>query len=65
MAVATLNTGVLGGSLGLSFWDSFIVILIVNLFSDLLPAWTAAFGVTGLRMTTFSYVPHLTDNILC
>ncbi|KAL4894719.1 permease for cytosine/purines, uracil, thiamine, allantoin-domain-containing protein [Aspergillus ambiguus] len=54
MAVATLNTGTLGGAMGLSFWDSFIVILIVNLLSDLLPAWTAAFGLTGLRMTTFS-----------
>ena len=58
MAVATLNTGTLGGSMGLSFWDSFIVILIVNLFSDLIPAWTAAFGLTGLRMTTFSCVRH-------
>jgi hypothetical protein len=42
--------------MGLRFWDSFIVILVVNLISDLLPAWTAAFGLTGLRMTTFSYV---------
>lgn len=56
MAIATLNTGTLGVYMGLSFWDSFIVILVVNLFSDLLPAWTAAFGLTGLRMTTFSYV---------
>lgn len=56
MAVATLNVGSLGGSLGLGFWDCFIVILIVNLASDLLPAWTATFGLTGLRMTTFSYV---------
>jgi purine-cytosine permease-like protein len=56
MAVATLNIGSLGGALGLSFWDCFIVILIVNLASDLLPAWTAVFGLTGLRMTTFSYV---------
>lgn len=59
MAVATLNTGALGGSMGLSFWDCFVVILVVNLFSDLLPAWTAAFGLTGLRMTTFSYVSPL------
>lgn len=57
MAVATLNTGTLGCVMGLSFWDSFIIILIVNLLSDLLPAWTAAFGLTGLRMTTFSYAP--------
>ncbi|KAJ5166417.1 uncharacterized protein N7482_005198 [Penicillium canariense] len=54
MAVATLNIGSLGGSLGLGFWDCFIVILVVNLTSDLLPAWTATFGLTGLRMTTFS-----------
>ncbi|KAE8404974.1 permease for cytosine/purines, uracil, thiamine, allantoin-domain-containing protein [Aspergillus pseudonomiae] len=54
MAVATLTTGALGGPMGLKFWDSFIVILVVNLISDLLPAWTAAFGLTGLRMTTFS-----------
>jgi purine-cytosine permease-like protein len=56
MAVATLNIGSLGGALGLAFWDSFLVILLVNLASDLLPAWTATFGLTGLRMTTFSYV---------
>lgn len=42
--------------MGLSFWDSFIIILVVNLVTDLLPAWTAAFGLTGLRMTTFSSV---------
>ncbi|CAG8137441.1 unnamed protein product [Penicillium salamii] len=54
MAVATLNIGSLGGSLGLSFWDCFIIILVVNITSDLLPAWTAVFGLTGLRMTTFS-----------
>lgn len=59
MAIATLNTGSVGVSMGLSFWDCFIVILVVNLFSDLLPAWTAAFGLTGLRMTTFSYVREL------
>lgn len=56
MAVATLNIGSLGGSLGLGFWDCFLVILLVNLASDFLPAWTATFGLTGLRMTTFSYV---------
>lgn len=56
MAVATLNIGSLGGSLGLGFWDCFIIILIVNLASDLLPAWTATVGLTGLRMTTFSCV---------
>ncbi|CAP86583.1 Pc20g12540 [Penicillium rubens Wisconsin 54-1255] len=54
MAVATLNIGSLGGSLGLPFWDCFIVILIVNITSNLLPAWTSVFGLTGLRMTTFS-----------
>ncbi|KAJ5203909.1 uncharacterized protein N7498_004788 [Penicillium cinerascens] len=54
MAVATLNIGSLGGSLGLGFWDCFIIILVVNLASDLLPAWTATVGLTGLRMTTFS-----------
>ncbi|KAE8395999.1 permease for cytosine/purines, uracil, thiamine, allantoin-domain-containing protein [Aspergillus alliaceus] len=54
MAVATLTTGALGGPMGLRFGDSLIVILVVNLISDLLPAWTAAFGLTGLRMTTFS-----------
>jgi len=56
MAVATLNIGSLGGSLGLGFWDCFIIILVVNLASDLLPAWTATVGLTGLRMTTFSCV---------
>lgn len=56
MAVATLNIGSLGGALGLPFWDSFAVILVINVVSNLLPAWTAAFGLTGLRMTTFSYV---------
>ncbi|KAJ5674699.1 uncharacterized protein N7477_004633, partial [Penicillium maclennaniae] len=57
MAVATLNIGSLGGgSLGLGFWDCFIIILIVNLLSDLLSAWTAIVGLTGLRMTTFSCV---------
>lgn len=55
MAVATLNIGSLGGALGLSFWDCFIIILVVNITSDLLPAWTAVFGLTGLRMTTVSY----------
>lgn len=54
MAVATLNVGSLGGSLGLPFWDSFAVILVINVVSNMLPAWTAAFGLTGLRMTTFS-----------
>ncbi|KAJ5521220.1 hypothetical protein N7527_005335 [Penicillium freii] len=54
MAVATLSIGSLGGSLGLPFWDCFIVILIVNITSNLLPAWTSVFGLTGLRMTTFS-----------
>ncbi|KAL3465571.1 permease for cytosine/purines, uracil, thiamine, allantoin-domain-containing protein [Aspergillus heterothallicus] len=54
MAVATLNVGSLGGVLGLPFWDSFAVILTINIVSNLLPAWTAAFGLTGLRMTTFS-----------
>ncbi|KAJ5533493.1 hypothetical protein N7494_010045 [Penicillium frequentans] len=54
MAIATLNIGSLGGSMGLAFWDCFIVIVVVNLFSDLLPAWTATAGLTGLRMTTFS-----------
>ncbi|KAL3474625.1 permease for cytosine/purines, uracil, thiamine, allantoin-domain-containing protein [Aspergillus californicus] len=54
MAVATLNVGSLGGSLGLPFWDSFAVILTINIVSNMLPAWTAAFGLTGLRMTTFS-----------
>jgi purine-cytosine permease-like protein len=54
MAVATLNVGSLGGVLGLPFWDSFAVILTINVVSNLLPAWTAAFGLTGLRMTTFS-----------
>ncbi|OOF91587.1 hypothetical protein ASPCADRAFT_399920 [Aspergillus carbonarius ITEM 5010] len=54
MAVATLNIGALGGSYGLGFWESFIVILLVNLIGDILPAWTATFGLSGLRMTTFS-----------
>ena len=42
--------------MGLSFWDCFIVILVVNLVTDLIPAWTSVFGLTGLRMTTFRYV---------
>lgn len=54
MAVATLSTGMVGGALGLAFWDSFAIIVVVNLISCLLPAWTASFGLTGLRMTTFS-----------
>ena len=53
-AVATLSTGMVGPSMGLDFWSSFAVILITNIFSCLLPAWTATFGLTGLRMTTFS-----------
>jgi purine-cytosine permease-like protein len=53
-AVATLNTGMVGGNMGLSFWHCFTIILTVNIFSCLLPAWTATFGLTGLRMTTFS-----------
>lgn len=54
MAVATLNVGTVGGNMGLSFWDCFAIIVVVNLASCLLPAWTATFGLTGLRMTTFS-----------
>jgi purine-cytosine permease-like protein len=54
MAVATLNTGIVCGSLGLSFWDCFAIIALVNLTACMLPAWTATFGLTGLRMTTFS-----------
>ena len=54
MAVATLNVGTIGGAIGLSFWDSFAIIVIVNLVSCLIPAWTAGFGLSGLRMTTFS-----------
>ena len=53
-AVATLSTGMVGGSMGLAFWDCFAIILVINLFSCLLPAWTASFGLSGLRMTTFS-----------
>lgn len=56
MAVATLSTGMVGGSMGLSFWDAFAVIVVVNVFSCMLPAWSACFGLTGLRMTTFSLV---------
>ena len=54
MAVATLSTGMVGPSMGLAFWDSFAIIVIINLFSCLVPAFTATFGLTGLRMTTFS-----------
>lgn len=54
MAVATLSTGMVGPSMGLDFWDSFAIILVVNILSCMLPAWTATFGLTGLRMTTFS-----------
>ncbi|KAL4797602.1 hypothetical protein BDV19DRAFT_397582 [Aspergillus venezuelensis] len=54
MAVATLNIGSLGGALGLLFWDCFAVILVINVVSNLLPAWTAALGLTGLRITTLS-----------
>lgn len=64
MAVATLNIGSLGGSLGLGFWECFIVILVVNVTSDLLPAWTATAGLTGLRMTTFSYAVPITTCFL-
>ncbi|KAF1982711.1 hypothetical protein K402DRAFT_414769 [Aulographum hederae CBS 113979] len=54
MAVATLNVGTIGGAMGLSFWDCFAIILTVNFASCFIPAWTASFGLTGLRMTTFS-----------
>jgi purine-cytosine permease-like protein len=54
MAVATLNTGMVGGEIGLAFWDCFAIIIVVNVMACLLPAWTATFGLTGLRMTTFS-----------
>ncbi|KAF2094036.1 hypothetical protein NA57DRAFT_46788 [Rhizodiscina lignyota] len=54
MAVATLSTGMVGGTMGLAFWDCFAIILVVNVASCLIPAWTASFGLTGLRMTTFS-----------
>jgi purine-cytosine permease-like protein len=54
MAVATLNTGMVGGAMGLSFWHCFAIIMVINLAACLLPAWTATFGLTGLRMTTFS-----------
>jgi purine-cytosine permease-like protein len=54
MAIATLNTGMVGGEMGLSFNVSLAIILLVNLSACLLPAWTATFGLTGLRMTTFS-----------
>jgi hypothetical protein len=40
--------------MSLSFWDSFAVIIPINLFTCAIPAWTATFGLTGLRMTTFS-----------
>lgn len=42
--------------MGLAFWDCFTIIVVVNLLSCLIPAWTAGFGLSGLRMTTFSYV---------
>lgn len=54
MAVATLNVGTTGGAMGLAFWDCFAIIVVVNLLACLIPAWTAGFGLTGLRMTTFS-----------
>ncbi|KAF1996808.1 hypothetical protein P154DRAFT_607432 [Amniculicola lignicola CBS 123094] len=54
MALATLNTGMVGGEMGLAFWDSFAIIMVVNVLACLLPAWTAKFGLTGLRMTTSS-----------
>lgn len=54
MAVATLSTGMVGPIMSLSFWDSFAVIITINLFTCAIPAWTATFGLTGLRMTTFS-----------
>ena len=54
MAVATLNVGTIGGAMGLSFWDCFAIIVVVNLLACLIPAWTAGFGLSGLRMTTFS-----------
>ena len=54
MAVATLNVGSIGGAMGLSFWDCFAIIVVVNIVSCMIPAWTAGFGLTGLRMTSFS-----------
>ena len=55
MAVATVSTGMVGPSMGLDFRSSAAIIVIINVFTCLLPAWTATFGLTGLRMTTFSY----------
>ena len=54
MAIATLNTGIVSGSMGLSFWHCFAIIVLVNCTACTAPAWTATFGLTGLRMTTFS-----------
>jgi purine-cytosine permease-like protein len=54
MAVATLNIGAIGGSMGLNFYSCLAIILVVNFVSCLIPAWTAGFGLSGLRMTTFS-----------
>ncbi|TKA30025.1 hypothetical protein B0A50_02744 [Salinomyces thailandicus] len=54
MAVATLSTGMVGPSMGLAFWDSLPIIVVTNLISCLLPGFFATFGLTGLRMTTFS-----------
>lgn len=56
MAVATMSTGMVGPSMGLDFWACFAIIVVVNILACLLPAWTATFGLTGLRMTSFSYV---------
>lgn len=55
-SVATLSVGMVGPLFGLNFWNSFAIIMIVNPLTILLPAWTATFGLTGLRMLTFWYV---------
>lgn len=54
MAVATVSTGMVGPSMGLDFWSSFAIIVVINVFACMIPAWTASFGLTGLRMTSFS-----------
>ena len=59
MAVATLSAGMVGPLIGLNFWNSFAIIVPVNLLTCMIPAWTATFGLTGLRMTTFSWVASI------
>ncbi|KAL1868377.1 hypothetical protein Plec18167_008303 [Paecilomyces lecythidis] len=56
---STFSTGTLGPILGLGFWDSFAIIVIINFFTAILVGLFGTFGpATGLRqiaMTRYSF----------